>query len=251
MNNLERLEDCRKELVGKKFVTNQGCELEVIKYYSHKNITVRFCNGHIETNISHGAIKNGSVKNRTFPSVCKIGYEGIGKYTSKTNSLAYDRWVSMIRRCYHEDELIKRPTYREVYVCDEWLNFQNYVPWFESNYIEKFVLDKDILVKGNKTYSPETCCFVPNEINTIFVKNNSRRGDYPVGINKRCKKYKVRCHINGNNTYLGAYNTIDEAFKIYKEAKENEITRLANKWKSKITNKTFDALINYKVEITD
>ena len=30
----------------------------------------------------------------------------------------------------------------------------------------KYQLDKDILSKGNKIYSPETSCFVPQEINS-------------------------------------------------------------------------------------
>lgn len=251
MTNEEKLEKTRNDLVGKKFKTNQGCELEVIEYISHKNITIKFSNGHIETGIQHSAIKNGNVKNRMFPSVCGIGYEGIGKYSSKTHSLIYDRWGSMLERCYDEKDLKRRPTYRSVEVCEKWANFQIFGEWFDENYIEGFVLDKDILSKNNKIYSPDKCCFVPQEINSLFTKNEARRGEYPIGIGKRCQKYKVRCRVNGESLYLGSYDTIEEAFQVYKTYKEAEIKRVADKWRGQITEQVYRALINYQVKITD
>ena len=80
---------------------------------------------------------------------------------------------------------------------DEWLNFQNFAEWYEKNYYEIpgeiMCLDKDILIKRNKTYSPETCVFVSNRINNLFVKNDYNRGEYPIGVNlyKRTNKYRA------------------------------------------------------------
>ena len=79
----------------------------------------------------------------------------------------YDTWVGMIRRCYSEKSLIKRPTYKDVTICEEWYNFQNFAKWFENNYVEGLHLDKDLLSKEKKIYSPKSCCF-------ITLQNNSK-----------------------------------------------------------------------------
>ena len=47
------------------------------------------------------------------------------------------------------------------------------------------------------------------------------------------------------------FNTELEAFNAYKEAKENHLRELANKWNGKIDERAYQALINYTVEITD
>lgn len=54
--------------------------------------------------------------------------------------------------------------------------FQEFAEWCQSEYgymnVEQngrfWQLDKDILVSGNMVYSPDTCCFVPNRINSVF-----------------------------------------------------------------------------------
>ena len=42
-----------------------------------------------------------------------------------------------------------------------------------------------------------------------------------------------------------------EDFNAYKTAKEIYIKELANKWKGKIDDRAYEALMNYAVEITD
>lgn len=46
-------------------------------------------------------------------------------------------------------------------VCEEWLTFSNFKRWMEQQDYEGKALDKDLLVSQNKTYSSETCVFVP------------------------------------------------------------------------------------------
>lgn len=80
----------------------------------------------------------------------------------------------MLNRCCSGKLHKRESTYINCKVCDEWLNFQNFSEWFKNNYYEvegqRMELDKDILNKGNKIYSPNTCIFVPHNINNLFTK---------------------------------------------------------------------------------
>jgi len=139
-------------------------------------------------------------------------------------------------------------------VCEEWRNFQNFAKWFEKNYkneiMEKWQLDKDILVKRNKVYSPETCAFVPREINCLFTKTTKVRGNLPIGVTKEYNKFRAQSCSN-KKRYLGTFTTPEEAFQSYKKSKEIYIKEIADKWKGLISEQVYEAMYNYKVEIND
>lgn len=165
----------------------------------------------------------------------------------------------MIQRCYSKKFQAKHPAYIGCSVCDEWKNYQNFAEWCISNYYEiqneKMQLDKDILIKGNKIYSPDTCVFVPQRINKLFIKSNKSRGEHPIGVSydKNRNKFTSQCskqYLN-NIGYLGSFETELEAFNVYKEFKENYIKQVADEYKDKIPKKLYYAMYNWKVEITD
>ena len=56
---------------------------------------------------------------------------------------------------------------------------------------------------------------------------------------------------NKKNFILPRVLTIEEAFLNYKINKELYIKQIADKWKGIISDKTYYAMYNYKVEITD
>ena len=105
--------------------------------------------------------------------------------------------------------------------------------------------------KGNKEYSPENCCFVPTEINDCFTKRLNERGDYPIGVRKKGNSIIAQINYMGKKKHLGSFKTVEEAFNAYKIAKEQCIKEYAEKYKGQITDEVYNALINYKVEITD
>lgn len=218
---------------------------KIVEYNNQKNIKIKFKDGTIKI-VTYQSIKSGKIKNPNSPQKYGLGYIGCGIYSTK-NKKHYNVWNNMFQRCYSKKQEKNSPTYKDVNVCEEWYNFQVFAEWFENNYKEGFQLDKDILIKGNKIYSPETCCFVPQEINTLFVKNDSNRGKYPIGVTTSYGKPVAQ--ISGKN--LGTFNTVDEAFKIYKIAKEKQIKEVADKWKTLIDPRVYQALYNYKVEIAD
>ncbi len=152
--------------------TNYGT-VEVTNYINSNNLEVRFLNTGWSWVFTADNVRNGRLLDRMSPHVCGIGFIGVGKFNSKSefnSENIYKRWNSMIRRCYSEKYQDKFPTYRECTVCDEWHNFQNFAEWFVLNAPENTSnchLDKDILLNGNKVYSPSTCSFINKSINVI------------------------------------------------------------------------------------
>ncbi len=55
----------------------------------------------------------------------------------------------------------------------------------------------------------------------------------------------------GKKLHLGTFETVEDAFNAYKKAKEKCIREYAELHKSEISDKVYNALLNYKVEITD
>jgi len=229
------------------------------EYYNKTNIIVQFDNEYtIHTN--YDRFKKGEVSNPYDKTVYGIGYLGEGEYRCKINyerTKVYKAWQGMLERCYDKKCQEKYPTYKDCITDEEWHNFQNFGKWFDENYYEiegqRMNLDKDVLSKGNKIYSPKTCVFVPQKINILFIKRDNDRGKLPIGVcfNRHVNKYQANCNNNGEREHLGLYNTPEEAFYSYKKFKEHIIKKTANEYKDKIPQKLYDAMYRYEVEITD
>lgn len=235
-----------KDRTGEKHLTIKGCEITIIEYTRYSNCTIQFEDGTIVKNTDYGSVKKGYIRNPSVPSVCGVGYIGKGIYNPTDNKEAYSCWLGMIRRCYDEKSQEKVPTYKGCTVDGRWHNFQNFAQWFEDNYVNEWQLDKDILVKGNKTYSSETCCFVPQEINALFTK---RIGKLPSGVIKRGNSFVTKITIARKSIYVGSFSTLKEASQAYKIAKENHIKEVADKWKHLLKDYTYKILMLYEVDI--
>lgn len=171
---------------------------------------------------------------------------------------SYIVWKSILFRCYSNKFHRKRSSYSECSICDEWKIYSNFKKWFYKNYIRGYQLDKDILIKGNKLYSPNACCFVPPEINTLIINARASRGSTPIGVSERIyesgkKVYRACIRMNCAYVCLGTFDTQEGAFVAYKSAKEAYIQEIATKYYNdkKITKNVYDALLKYKIEITD
>jgi hypothetical protein len=158
----------------------------------------------------------------------------------------YKKWMSMLKRCYNPKYEGKN-SYIGCEVCDEWKSLSNFEIWYkENNGKHEWELDKDLLSKGHKAYSPLTCCFIPHEINSALTLKKKNNG-LPVGVSKYGNKYVAKM----NSNHLGYYDTIEDAFSAYKKAKEEHIKALADKWKDKLEPRVYEAMYKWKVEITD
>lgn len=160
-------------------------------------------------------------------------------------SKPYTTWRNMLERCYSQNYHLRKPTYINCSVCKEWLYYPTFKEWFDENYVEGWQLDKDLLVNGNKIYGPNTCIFVPTQINTLFNGHDRARGEYPVGVsyNKRDGKLQAHIRIDGKQQHLGCFEDAEEAHKAYLIAKKANVIRMAEVWKDKIPSKLYEALI--------
>jgi hypothetical protein len=240
--------------IGDIFQTNTSGFCTVIEYKDCKNVRVRFEDG-TEITCQAGNLRNGLVKDPSL-KFCSIGFIGVGIYSYTSHKRIYMVWIEMLKRCYDEGTQLNNRSYIGCTVCEKWFNFQN----FAHDYLLmigsdlNWELDKDILFKGNKLYSPETCCLVPSQINKLLTKSDASRGEFHIGVfydERYIKPYLAHCSIKGKQEYLGSYKTEHEAHQAYKIAKETEIKRLANVYKDQLDRRVYIALMNYEVEITD
>lgn len=233
---------------GEKYKTNQGYEIIIIKYVTSKECYIRF-NDEKKTVIKTrmGEIKEGAIKNPNHKTFLGVGYVGQGEY--KAIGKAYVSWSGIMERAYNERYHKQKPTYKDVTVHPDWHNFQNFAKWFEENYIEGFHLDKDILVSGNKEYSADNCCFVPMSVNTIFAKNTTSKKGLPKGVSLIDGKYQVTLHKNGNQNYIGYYNTIEQAREVYIKAKKEYLIEVSEKWRGILSDRVCDAIKNYDLSL--
>ena len=257
MSKINRTGEERLNTFGSKMIIKEYREYSDIDvYFPEYNWTFKHA--------IYQTFKKGTIKCPYEPRTYGVGYLGEGEYKTRENGKKTDEyiiWCGILRRCYDPKLHERESTYKNCTVEEYLLNFQNMGEWINNNYYEipgeQMCLDKDILCKGNKVYSRETCIFVPERINLLFTKCDNRRGDSPIGVTPReSGNYQVFCS-NGyrKSVYLGSYSTEEEAFQVYKEYKEKVIKEVIDSYEGKIPEPFYsrlkEAMYNYEVEIDD
>lgn len=241
--------------VGNCYYNNEGSKFTIIEYNNYRDVLIRFDDqfSH-EVKTSCNKILSGTIKNPYHKSIANIGFMGYGSFKSRINKKrvhANAVWVSMITRCYDKKYQVNSPTYKDCVVCDDWHNYQNFAKWYTENeyYGLGYELDKDLLFKGNRIYSPETCVLIPRELNTclLYSINRSDNG-LPMGVSKVRDRYTASISIEGKTNFIGYFSTIMQASDAYNEAKKQNIRRLAYKYMGKIDKRVFDTLLNWNPE---
>lgn len=242
---------------------NQGCLMKIVIYNNALDIVVEFQDSYKErVSTNYDNFLNGKVKNQYYPSVFGVGMIG-SEYPSKVNgkmTKEYTTWRNMLMRCFDVKYKEAHPAYKNVTCCDEWLLFENFYEWLHSqeNFDKWFdgkywALDKDIIIKGNKIYSPNVCCLVPANVNVLFTQKPKR--NLPVGIYKNGNGYTARCDnlLIGKTEKLGTHQTVENAFNAYKIYKEDLIKEIAKIEYSNgnIIESCYKSMMLYVVEIND
>lgn len=162
-----------------------------------------------------------------------------GKFTRCPYYLA---WKSMLSRCYSKSV----NSYDDCFVCDEWLLFSVFRAWMDSQPWEGGDLDKDLLLQGNKKYSPSTCLFVPHAINQLLTNRAKARGNYKQGVIFRKQKgvFISQISIYGKCHHIGSFHTEEEAHSAYLIKKYEHIKEIALNQVEPLRS----ALLNYKIK---
>ena len=247
--------EAKKKYEGEEYETGKHGKVRVIEYRSATDIVVQFENTEYVTITSTGNLRKGFIKDKSVPSVRGFGIVGDVSIRDEQGIIEkeYRKWEFMLDRVYGRP----KKSYLECTVSAKFQRYIDFKTWcniqigFDQ---DGWVLDKDILVKGNKIYSPETCCFVPSEINAIFIRQQYIRGKHPIGVwfDKQSGTYQADlCVGRKQRKRLGCFDTPEEAFYAYKQAKESYIKSLAEKWKDQIDPRVYEALLRYEVSIDD
>lgn len=240
--------------VGQIFRNNRRELAEVLEIESAVKVKVKFLKTGWETVFTGNSLKKGSFVDRFSPFLFGVGYLGNEGYEKDS----YSRWAGILERCLVSDENFC-PAYQESELDEIWYNYSEFKLWFFSQPILSKLkvadlhVDKDLLVQGNKNYSPELCCLIPKQLNSAIVIRNtsntglpgvSHRNDYPGTY--RASSSAI---VDGRRRtkYLLSSKDPLECFYAYKEFKEAYFKDLAEKWKEILDNNQYEALYNRKI----
>lgn len=193
-------------------------------------------------------------------------YNSGGKYyarpTHKGKTKEYQLWENMKVRSYYQylKDPVRYANYKNVEVFDDWRDFQKFAEWFhcESNYKEGWQLDKDILSPvGFPLYSPDTCTFVPEEMNKALPNKRNHRGAFPQGISAASRsRSSIVCRFLCKDPQFSVHrffdiSEINRAFDLYKSHKEAYMKHLAKKWSGIVDHRVTEYFMSYEVNIND
>ena len=135
----------------------------------------------------------------------------------------YLMWKRMLERCFCEKLKQKKPTYRGVTCCDDWLYASRFKDWAQEQDWQGKELDKDIIIRGNGVYSPESCAFVLQSTNKFVSENDTTTRELPTGVSwkKQNNKLQAQCHNPFTNKYeyLGLFLCSQQAHEAWRKRK--------------------------------
>jgi len=155
----------------------------------------------------------------------------------------YIVWYNMIQRCCSSLHRNKYPTYADCAVRDEWLNLSGFMRWARPRYQPGLELDKDILSAGCKIYSPETCAFVPRDLNRFLLDGKQSDRGLPVGVSRHKKTGRLVAQCSNpflsRREHIGLFDDAAEAHLAWRSRKHE----LACQWAELIDDERVKAAL--------
>lgn len=241
----------KKLEVGDRLLSKSYGYFTVEKLIDYREVYIRFENTGGLGKAAAGNVRNGAVRDNLAKTVYGVGFLGNGEFRSRhlnngSCTKEYGTWSGMMFRCYGEgrDSTTLR-NYGDCTVCSLWHNFQNFAEWCQTQpemLHKDSSLDKDIRVKGNRVYSPDTCCFVPLYINTAITGVKHQNSTGKAGVWKFKDSYVSEITVFSDKACLGSFDNREDAAFLYKQVKKAYIHALADVFKSKINSEAYSKL---------
>ena len=252
----------RKYHVGDVYPTNCGVDARITatEGFGRQYVEIEWLDEFSHVSVVKSTHLNaGKVYNPYARSMRGIGYTGVGDYLPSVGgkrTLEYDTWKGVFQRCYDEKHHEKYPTYSDCTLSDKWICFQDFAAWANKQVgwgLPKWHLDKDLLVKGNKLYGPDTCIMLPERLNMLIINRSFFRGEYPIGVHWDSGRSKFKGQYKEFDGSLKSerFDNVDEAFCYYKNNRERVIKEAAELYKSQIDPRAYEALLSWEISIDD
>lgn len=222
-----------------------------------KKISVVFDNTGSFYTFHASVVYANKVKDFMARTLMGVGYLGRPTRNNKdpVEAIAKKFWISMILRCYDERRLVSRPTYRGCSVSPEWQCFANFYDWFLEQYSsgyyrDGYQLDKDLILQGNKVYSPDKCVLLPLQLNSLLQVKKQSENKYLPGVNfdKSRGLFKSEVNFKGVRYYGKRVESEIEAFTEYKQTKERLVREEAENWIGLLPEVAVNSLREYSLD---
>ena len=139
----------------------------------------------------------------------------------------YAKWADMMKRGHSDAHKANHSAYKDCTVDARWHRFSAFKMWMEKQDWRGKELDKDLLLPGNKVYSPETCCFISKETNNALRVTRSKHSDFPPGVSVAGDRYKAELGFKKFKKHIGCFDTQEEAGSAYRIHKARHLRNLA------------------------
>lgn len=241
--------------VGDTFLTKRCGICTVIEYVSYVEVYVKFEDGNIvKTRVQ--SLGKGHCRNLNSKLVLGVGINDmLGAEKTKEFIKQRQMWFGVLQRCFSIKLLERRPTYKNCKVYESWLWLSNFIKDiksienYEKSLNEGWQLDKDLLSNEGKLYSKDTCCFIPRSLNLVISSYPKKLNGLPKGVKlSKGGRYFAILQKEGNQIFLGSYDSVEEASRVYNIAKKEHLLNIADSIKDIVPENVYKALVNFNLE---
>lgn len=241
--------------VGDTFLTKRCGICTVIEYVSYVEVYVKFEDGNIvKTRVQ--SLGKGHCRNLNSKLVLGVGINDmLGAEKTKEFIKQRQMWFGILQRCFSIKLLERRPTYENCKVSESWLWLSNFIKDiksienYEKSLNEGWQLDKDLLSNEGKLYSKDTCCFIPRSLNLVLSSYPKKLNGLPKGVKlSKGGRYFAILQKEGNQIFLGSYDSVEEASRVYNIAKKEHLLNIADSIKDIVPENVYKALVNFNLE---